>query len=170
MSDFVTSLAFEGPIVTFIQSEARHAEPASKLWDSDRDSDGSAGGGESGLLLAFLDFVECCFKKRARAGRGTGAGRLCCFTFTSDCTSGLRWWSTEEFWDTAGAATTLLTSEQFVLTMSLQSKEFKKSLSSLTFFFVRTVSFFSGDVSVCVLTDILSLFETSRLLLFKVVV
>lgn len=111
-------------------------------------------GGESSLVLVFLDFVECCFKKRARAGRGRGASRLCCFTFTSDGASSFCWWSesTEEFWDTA------------VLTLSLQFKEFKRthSLSVLIFFFVTTVSpFFAGDVSLFL--------ETSCPLLFKAV-
>ena len=48
---------------------------------------------EEGVII---DFVECCFKNRARAGRGRGAGRLC-LTFTSDCSSSLKWWSEEFF-------------------------------------------------------------------------
>lgn len=142
-----------------------------ELCGSDRDSDGSAGG-EPGLLLLFLDFVECCFKNRARAGRGRGAGRLCCFTFISDCSSGSKWWSesTEEFWGTAGVAT-LLTLEQSLLTASLQFIEFKQSFSTLTFVFVTTVSpVFAGDKSLRALTDTLSLLEKSCLLLFEAVV
>ena len=138
-----------------------------ELCGSDRDSDGSAGR-EPGLLLLFLDFVECCFKNRARAGRGRGAGRLC-LTFTSDCSSSLKWWS-EEFWGTAGVAT-LLTLEQSLLTVSLQLTEFKSSFSPLTFVFVTTASpVFAGDKSLRVLTDTLSLLEKSCLLLFKAVV
>lgn len=149
--------SFEELVALLVGSEGGHA--------------GASAGGESCLLLAILDFVECCFKKRARAGRGRGASRLCRFTSTSDGASGLLLWSesTEEFWATAGAATTLLTSEQSVLTLSLLFNEFKRSLSVLTFLFVTTVStFFADDVSLCVLPDMLSLLGTS--LLFKAVV
>lgn len=30
------------------------------------------------MLLLFLCFDKCCFKKRASAGRGSRAGRFCC--------------------------------------------------------------------------------------------
>lgn len=124
----------------------------------------------SGSLLTFLDFVECCFKKRARAGRGRRTGCLCCFTFSFDGVSGLRWGSTEsteEFWDSAA---TLLTSEQSVLTLFLQFNEFKGSLSSFPFLFVTDSPFFAGDFSPCVLTDKLSLLGTSCTLFVRVVV
>lgn len=116
------------------------------------------------MFLATLDFVECCFKNRARAGRGRG--RLGCFTVTPDGASGLCWWaeSTEGFWDPAGA-------ELSVLTLSLQFSEFKMSLTSLTFLFVTTVSSFSaGDVSLRVRIDTLSLLGTSCTLLFGAMV
>lgn len=72
--------------------------------------------------------------------------------------------STEEeaFWDMTGAATALLTSEQPVLTLSLQFNDLKRSLSSLTLLFVS--SLVAGDVSTGVLADAHSLSETS---LFK---
>lgn len=97
--------------------DSGHAESASELWGSDRGSDGSTGGGESSLFLAFLDFVECCFRNRARAGRGTGAGR---FAFNPDRPAGSPWES--------GSAETRdpsLPSEHSVLLTSL---EFRRSL------------------------------------------
>lgn len=118
------------------------------------------------MLFAFLDFVECCLKKRARAGRGTGCGR--CFTFPCNCTSVLQCSESAEFWDTAEAATTLLTSVQFVLALPLASRDFKSPWSSFSFSFVTTVSFFS-DVSLCALIDVLSFLVGSHPLLFRVV-
>lgn len=84
-SDLVRSPAIEGPAGPLRPMGGGHV--AWQPWDPDRDSDWSGSGGESSLLFVFLDFIECCFKKRASAGRATGAGRFSGFALTSDCTS-----------------------------------------------------------------------------------
>lgn len=67
--------------------------------------------GESDLLLAFLDLAKCCFRKRAKAGKGNGAGRLFFLVFSSDGPL-LQQSEPTDFWDTV-EATPPLTPELF---------------------------------------------------------
>lgn len=134
----MTSLlrSFEGPIAFVVCLSGRLEESAAEFSDSDKGSEGGAGGEESSLLFVFLDFVECCFKNRASAGRGNRAGRLSGFAVLSDGVSGIHWRSLEV---PAEASAT----EQSVRALSLHLTEFKRCVSSGTFLFLTMASLFN---------------------------
>lgn len=92
------------------------------------------------MFFAFLDFVECCFKKSASAGRGSRAGRFCCFT--SDSAPTLHCWCDlfEETSSSIGAA-----EEQTVLASAIELELDRCSLS-LICLVVSTVELFLGNV------------------------
>lgn len=76
LSDFLKP-SFEELLASSGYTCDEHPETLVEVSDLDGDSGAMVGCVESSLLLVFLDFVECCFKKSARAGRGNGTGRLC---------------------------------------------------------------------------------------------
>lgn len=152
-SGFRLPRSLEGYAAPAVPSQSGCAKEAAELANTDRRSGGAAGARESGLFFVFL---ECCLRKRASAGRGSRAGRLCCFVAVSVVASGLGRCSksSEEFWDTSGAARP----GPPLPTPSLQFSEFSDCPSSSM---VPLISHFLGGA----LTHVLSL-RASRPLAF----